>query len=322
MINEWFHTAGTLARDGFDSVVDSRIEGWAHTGFRSVTLGDASGLAVPSAPAGTTAEDRLPTSVDLPAAGVERVIVPLAGETFTVDYTLSDGTTGSQELTGRTSVFHGPADCLYLPTGASAALSSPAGRIAVAEAPTEETRPVQFMSAAEVPVELRGSGISSRQVHNFATPAGLDCVKIIACEVITPGGNWSSYPPHKHDEAIAGSESRLEEIYYFETAVSRGSHAPEAADPFSLFSTYSSAAGEITTSATVRTGDIALVPFGYHGPLAAAPGYDNYYLNVMAGPDEERVWLISDDPAHGWVRDEWEDLEFDSRLPYETSKEK
>lgn len=316
MINEWFHPAGRLAHEGFDSVVDAAIDGWAHTGFRSVTLGDAN-----------------PTSIDLPTAAVERVLVPLAGESFTVDYTLADGTTGSQALTGRTSVFHGPADCLYLPTGAHASVSSAAGRIAIAEAPTTEARPVQFLPAAEVPVELRGSGISSRQVHNFATPAGLDCVKIIACEVITPGGNWSSYPPHKHDEAIPGSESRLEEIYYFETAVSRGSNAPEAADPFSLFSTYSSDAGEITTSATVRSGDIALVPYGYHGPLAAAPGYDNYYLNVMAGPDAERVWLISDDPAHGWVRDEWEDLEFDSRLPYtgdsagsaatsETSKEK
>lgn len=327
MINEWFHTAGSLARDGFDSVVDAQIEGWAHTGFRSLTLGDASALAVPSAPAGTTAEDKRPTSVDLPAEAVERVFVPLAGESFTVDYTLSDGASGSQELTGRTSVFHGPADCLYLPTGAHATLTSSAGRIAVAEAPTTEVRPVQFLPAEEVPVELRGSGISSRQVHNFATPAGLDCVKIIACEVITPGGNWSSYPPHKHDEAIPGSESRLEEIYYFETAVSRGSQAPAAADPFSLFSTYSSAAGDITTSATVRTGDIALVPYGYHGPLAAAPGYDNYYLNVMAGPDDDRIWLISDDPAHGWVREEWENLEFDSRLPFtaqtlETSKEK
>lgn len=311
MINEWFHPQGSLTRDGFDSVVDSTLPGWQHTGFRAATLGG-----------------NAPTSIELAAEAVERVLVPLAGESFAVDYVLADGTTGSQELTGRTSVFHGPADCLYLPTGSSATVTSANGRIAIAEASTTETRPVQCLPAAEVPVELRGSGISSRQVHNFATPAGLDCVKIIACEVITPGGNWSSYPPHKHDEAIPGSESRLEEIYYFETAVSRDSNAPAEADPFSLFSTYSSTAGEITTSATVRTGDIALVPFGYHGPLAAAPGYDNYYLNVMAGPDDERVWLISDDPAHGWVRKEWDDLEFDSRLPYTptdlptTSKEK
>lgn len=320
MINEWFHPRGTLARDGFESVVDSNLPGWAHTGFRAAALGTAAtsthdGTDGGAAPAGA------PSAVELPSAEVERVLVPLAGESFTVDYVLADGTTGSQELLGRASVFHGPADCLYLPTGASASVSSAAGRIAIAEAPTAESRPVQYLPAAEVPVELRGSGISSRQVHNFATPAGLDCVKIIACEVITPGGNWSSYPPHKHDEAIAGSESRLEEIYYFETAVSRASNAPAEADPFSLFSTYSSDAGEITTSATVRTGDIALVPYGYHGPLAAAPGYDNYYLNVMAGPDDERVWLISDDPAHGWVREEWDDLEFDSRLPYTSGEQ-
>lgn len=297
MTNEWFHPRGSLARDGFESVVDRAIPGWEHTGLRILDLGNQSG------------------PVAIPAAELERVLVPLNGETFTVEYTLPDGTTSSQVLTGRTSVFHGPADCLYLPTGTALTVSGD-GRIALAEAPTAETRPVQFLPAAEVPVELRGAGRSSRQVHNFATPAGLDCVKIIACEVITPAENWSSYPPHKHDEAVAGSESRLEEIYYFETDVSRGLTAPDAADPIALFSTYSSPAGAIETSAIVRTGDVALVPYGYHGPLAAAPGYDNYYLNVMAGPDPERVWLISDDPAHGWVRAQWEDEEFDSRLPY------
>jgi 5-deoxy-glucuronate isomerase len=61
---------------------------------------------------------------------------------------------------------------------------------------------------------------------------------------------------------------------------------------------------------------VALVPFGYHGPAAAAPGYDLYYLNVMAGPDAERQWLIADDPAHAWVRDSWRDSPFDPRLPY------
>lgn len=71
----------------------------------------------------------------------------------------------------------------------------------------------------------------------------------------------------------------------------------------------------------MRTGDIALVPYGYHGPVAAAPGYDNYYLNVMAGPDPDRAWLITDDPAHGWVREQWEGEEFDPRLPYTAEDE-
>ncbi|EKU45141.1 MULTISPECIES: 5-deoxy-glucuronate isomerase [Brevibacterium] len=295
MINDWLHRRDTLSSGACESLVDASLPGWAHTGLRILELADA--------------------TVDLPAEAVERVLVPLSGPTFTVKYSAPEGIVGEQNLAGRRSVFHGPADCLYLPTGTAATVRG-SGRIAVCEAPTEETRPVQYLPAADVPVELRGAGRSSRQVHNFATPAGLDCVKIIACEVITPAENWSSYPPHKHDEAIAGTETRLEEIYYFESAVSRGLTAPAAADPFALFATYSSAAGEIETSAIVRTGDIALVPYGYHGPVAAAPGYDNYYLNVMAGPDPDRAWLITDDPAHGWVREQWEGEEFDPRLPY------
>jgi 5-deoxy-glucuronate isomerase len=66
----------------------------------------------------------------------------------------------------------------------------------------------------------------------------------------------------------------------------------------------------------VRTGDIALVPFGYHGPAAAAPEYDLYYLNVMAGPDPERVWLVSDDPKQAWIRSQWANQSRDARLPY------
>lgn len=296
-LNEWCFPRGQLARDGWESVVDTRIAGWQHTGIR---IGDLT--------AGP---------LELTGDAVERVIVPTAGS-CTVEYT-TGGVTQEQPLAGRTSVFHGPADALYLPTGCSAVIrhsAGPGARVAVAEAPTTQHRPVQHLPRAQVPVELRGSGRSSRQVHNFATPAGLDCVRIIACEVITPAENWSSYPPHKHDEHIPGSESRLEEIYYFETAPSRSATAPQEADPFGMFASYSSDAGEIATREMVRTGDIALVPFGYHGPAAAAPGYDLYYLNVMAGPDPERVWLISDDPAHGWVRRQWENEAFDARLPY------
>jgi 5-deoxy-glucuronate isomerase len=165
-------------------------------------------------------------------------------------------------------------------------------------------------------VEIRGAGRDTRQVHNFGTPDALDAAAFIVCEVITPGGNWSSHPAHKHDEHVAGHESRLEEIYYFEAAPVRGSQAPEGADAFGSFATYSSAAGEIDTNALVRTGDIALVPYGYHGPAAAAPEYDLYYLNVMAGPDPERVWLVSDDPKQAWIRSRWAQQNRDARLPY------
>jgi 5-deoxy-glucuronate isomerase len=108
-------------------------------------------------------------------------------------------------------------------------------------------------------------------------------------------------------------ESRLEEIYYFEAVSTDGAHDDAA---FGVFSAYSSPAGEIDINARVHTGDIALIPFGYHGPAVAAPGYDLYYLNVMAGPDPDREWLISDDPAHAWVREAWPHQPVDPRLPF------
>lgn len=294
----WFHRRGTLARDGWESIVDSSTPDWEHTGLRVASLSKGDEL--------TLAE-----------TGVERIIVPLSGA-FTVTHT-ADAVATVTALAGRTSVFDGPTDVLYL-SAASTAQISGSGRVAVATSPTTDIRPSRHISSADTPVELRGAGRSSRQVHNFGTPQSLDAARLIVCEVITPAENWSSYPPHKHDEHTPGGESRLEEIYYFETAPIRGSDASSDA-AFGMFSTYSSPAGQIDINAMVRTGDIALVPYGYHGPAVAAPGYDLYYLNVMAGPDPERAWLISDDPAHSWVRETWSEQELDPRLPYTNKKE-
>jgi 5-deoxy-glucuronate isomerase len=290
----WFHRRGDLARGDWESVVDAATPGWAHTGLRVAHLVDGDELM-------------------LDEGEVERIVVPLAGS-FTVRHHHPSGDEQTR-LHGRASVFDGPTDVLYLPSGTAAEISG-VGRVAVAEAPTTERRAWRYIPAADTPVELRGAGASSRQVHNFGTPQSLDAAKLIVCEVITPAENWSSYPPHKHDEHVPGHESRLEEIYYFEAAPTRGAPTGTDAAAFGMFSTYSSPAGEIDINAMVHTGDIALVPYGYHGPAVAAPGYDLYYLNVMAGPDPERVWLISDDPAHAWVRASWEGQEFDSRLPF------
>jgi 5-deoxy-glucuronate isomerase len=128
---------------------------------------------------------------------------------------------------------------------------------------------------------------------------------MIVVEVLTPGGNWSSYPPHKHDEQRE-NEVELEEIYYFEVAGSGG---------LGYQRVYSSGPDrQIDVLAEVRSGDVVLVPYGYHGPSMAAPGYDMYYLNVMAGPGE-RVWRFCDDPAHAWIRGTWEGQAIDPRLP-------
>lgn len=291
----WFYPRGELKDGGWESVVETGKNDWKFAGFRVAELNSS--------------------EVELSAEALERIILPLSGS-FTVTYQLAgDPGFHTQVLLGRKSVFHGPSDSLYLPTGSSARISG-TGRVSVSEAPTDKHFPVNYMTAEETPVEIRGAGRSTRQVQNFGTPAALNADRFIVCEVITPADNWSSYPPHKHDEDVPGHESSLEEVYYFETEVSKGLEAPENADPIGYMRNYGSSAGNIDTLEEVRTGDIALVPYGWHGPCMAAPGYDLYYLNVMAGPSEERVWLITDDPAHAWVRQTWDDQEADPRLPY------
>jgi 5-deoxy-glucuronate isomerase len=292
----WVYPLGTANDGDWDislGTSDSAltVEGWAHTGLKVATL--AAG-----------------TAVGLPAAAEERIIVPLNGA-FTV--TVDDV---EYHLAGRASVFHGPSDVLYSGTNATVTISSPdGGRVAVATAPANSSYPTRLVTAAETPVELRGAGNCSRQVHNFGTPAALEADRFIVCEVLTPAGNWSSYPPHKHDEEKDG-ETQLEEIYYFETRVADGSGAPADADAIGYQRVYASDDRPIDVAAEVRTGDVVLVPYGWHGPAMAAPGYDMYYLNVMAGPGPVREWLISDDPHHGWVRQSWDGQDVDLRLPF------
>ncbi|OLF08678.1 5-deoxy-glucuronate isomerase [Actinophytocola xinjiangensis] len=238
----------------------------------------------------------------------ETLVLPLAGGCVV---TVEDQV---MELTGRPNVFAGPSDFAYLPRDATATLTATApATLALPAAVCSTRRPPRYAPAAGVPVELRGAGRCSRQVNNFCTPDAFDAEKLIACEVLTPGGNWSSYPPHKHDEDRPG-ESVLEEIYYFQVA-------PGPTGPgLGYQRVYASAAGGIDVLAEVRTDDVVLIPHGWHGPSIAVPGYDLYYLNVMAGPGAERAWLISDDPAHTWIRDTWADEPTDPRLPFQSRK--
>jgi 5-deoxy-glucuronate isomerase len=297
--NEWFFPRGTLASGPWECVVDASIDGWRHTGIRVAVLDG--GQDLPGGSGGAR--------VELPADDVERLVVPLAGS-FRVDH---DGTTTA--LSGRRDVFDGPTDVLYVAAGQALAIHG-RGRVAVAEAPTTVRKPSTYLAAADVPVVIRGTGRDTRQVHNFGAPDALDAGSFIVCEVITPAGNWSSHPAHKHDVDVPGHESNLEEIYYFEVAPRRDAPAPADADAYAFFATAASDEREIVTNALVRTGDLALVPFGYHGPASAAPEYDLYYLNVMAGPGDEREWLISDDPRQTWLRGDWESRQPDPRLPY------
>jgi 5-deoxy-glucuronate isomerase len=159
-----------------------------------------------------------------------------------------------------------------------------------------------------VTVELRGAGPASRQVNAICMPETFPAQRLLVCEVLTPAGNWSSYPPHKHDDEQAG-ESVLEEIYYFHLR-------REAGVPGEGGVGFQRVYGPgIDVLAEVRDGDVVLVPHGWHGPSMAVPGYDMYYLNVMAGPSPQRSWTISLDPDHAWIRDGWAGQRVDPRLP-------
>ncbi|GHA93707.1 MULTISPECIES: 5-deoxy-glucuronate isomerase [Streptomyces] len=210
------------------------------------------------------------------------------------------------QLLGRDSVFGAVTDFVYLPRDARAQIASGAGgRFALAGAKCERRLPARYGPAPEVPVELRGAGTCSRQVNNFAAADTFACDRLIAVEVLTPGGNWSSYPPHKHDEHRPGVECELEEIYYFEVE----------GDGLGYHRVSPSREGGTDVLAEVATGDAVLIPDGWHGPSIAPPDRTLYYLNVMAGPGEKREWLISDHPGHRWIRDTWPSQPVDPRLP-------
>jgi 5-deoxy-glucuronate isomerase len=235
------------------------------------------------------------------------LVLPLAGA-CTVD---CDGQ--RFELTGRDSVFSAVSDFAYLPIDAVATIwSARGGRFALPGASARRRLTARYGPASRVPVELRGRGACSRQVNNFCTPDAFEADRLIACEVLTPAGNWSSYPPHKHDTERPG-ECALEEIYYFE--IGAGPDGPGVG----YHRVYSSDDRPADLVAEVRSGDVVLVPYGWHGPSIAVPGFDMYYLNVMAGPGAERAWLICDDPAHAWIRGTWPGQPPDPRLPMTTS---
>ncbi|MFC4031026.1 5-deoxy-glucuronate isomerase [Streptomyces polygonati] len=279
--------AGSGAKDGYELWIDPDSAGWDYCGLRVLAL----------EPGGSRA---------LLTGDSEWIVLPLAGAATV----RADGETFT--LRGRRDVFSGVADFVYLPRDCSAVLSSAAGgRFALAGARCARRLPARYGPAGAVPVELRGAGGASRQVNNFAAADSFRCDRLIAVEVLTPGGNWSSFPPHKHDESGPG-ESRLEEIYYYEFG-----GGPAA---LGYQRVYPSRPGGTELLAEVRAGDAVLIPDGWHGPSMAVPGYDMYYLNVMAGPGPERAWLISDDPAHAGVRDSWPGQPRDPRLPlYEAS---
>ncbi|REE95109.1 5-deoxy-glucuronate isomerase [Thermomonospora umbrina] len=263
------------------TVITPESAGWAYSGLRVWDLAPGEDRTL------DTGDDEL---LVLPLSGSCSVTVD--GETFRV--------------AGRESVFSRVSDFVYAPRDARVTVTSAGGgRFALPSARCENRLSARYGPAEDVPVELRGAGQAGRQVNNFCTPEAFPYAdRLIACEVLTPAGNWSSYPPHKHDEERPG-ECVLEEIYYFE--IGDGPNGPGMG--------YQRVYGTTDVLKEVRSGDTVLIPHGWHGPSMAAPGYDMYYLNVMAGPAPERAWLICDDPAHAWVRSTWAGQPMDARLP-------
>jgi len=277
---------GAAAEGAFSLVVMPEQAGWAFSGLRVLELAPGAAHAFDTGP------DEL---LVLPLAG--GCVVACDGERF--------------EVTGRANVFDRVTDFVYVPRDARVEVASPGGgRFALPSARARRRLPARYGAAEDVPVELRGAGQASRQVNNFCRPDSFEADKLIAVEVLTPGGNWSSWPPHKHDEDRPPEETQLEEVYYFEIA---GQGDTQGLGYQRVYS--SGPDRRIDVCAEVRTGDVVLVPWGWHGPSMAAPGYDMYYLNVMAGPGEERAWRFCDDPAHAWVRGSWAGQAVDPRLP-------
>jgi 5-deoxy-glucuronate isomerase len=276
------------------TVITPESAGWRHGGLRIVAL-------APGVP------QRMHTG------DVELFVLPLAG-----GVTVQVGAE-SFELAGRDSVFTAVTDFAYVGRDSELSLLSAAGaEVALPSARCTKRLPPAYGAAADVPVEVRGAGPATRQVTNFGAPGAWDHAdKLVCCELVTPPGNWSSHPPHKHDVTRPCTVVN-EEIYYYRIAGSdRETPSPQG---FGLHRTYTgpehAAAGLTPLDETleVRDGDVVLVPYGYHGPCAAAPGYPMYYLNVLAGPGAERSMAFCDDPAHAWIRDSWASQDADPRV--------
>jgi len=251
--------------DGSVLEVTPESAGWSHVGFQVVRL-DPGQRHAGGAP------DR------------EACVVVLAG---TADIRAGDA---SFERAGsRSSVFEDvPPAAVYVPAGVAyeIAAATPV-ELAIATAPGSGLGEPRLIDPARMTREVRGQGTNQRFVRNIL-PETEAAESLLVVEVITPGGHWSSYPPHKHDTATAGEETALEETYY---------HRLNPPQGFAIQRVYTDDRS-IDETITVEDGDVVMIPRGYH-PTGAPHGYDLYYLNVMAGPD--RHWVFRNDPAHDWI---------------------
>jgi 5-deoxy-glucuronate isomerase len=279
-VTELFYPAGTAATGQYSLNISPEFAGWTYAGLRIVELAAGENL-------------------ELITGGAEVAILPLAGsctvevenKRFAVD--------------GRDGVFAGISGFAYAPIDVELRIASATGgEFAICSAAATRRIDPYVVAAKAVAVEVRGAGTASRQINNFLSAGYWEADKLIAVEVLTPEGGWSSYPAHKHDE-MSETEVELEEIYYFRI---------DGTDGSGFFTCYTMD-GEISETVTVHDRDTFLVPRGFHGPAAAFPGHHMYYLNVMAGPSPERSWRICNDPRQEPAMASLQELGPDPRLP-------
>ncbi len=239
--------------------------GWRHVGFKVVQL-----------QAGQTY-----AACD---AGRETCLVLVSGA---ADATAGDET--FENLGGRATPFEDKAPgAVYVPAGiAYAVAAKTAVELAVCTAPGTGAGKARAIDESRMTREVRGKDTNTRYVRNIL-PETEPAEALLVVEVITPGGHWSSYPPHKHDTATPEQETALEETYY---------HRLQPPQGFAIQRVYTDDRS-LDETISVEDGDVVMVPRGYH-PVGAPHGYDLYYLNVMAGP--KRQWVFRNDPAHDWI---------------------
>lgn len=206
---------------------------------------------------------------------------------------------GEQRIGARASVFDGLPHALYLPNGSRATLEAETVcEIVECSAPSDARLEPALITPATVSTGLRGGENTSRQIVTVIPPE-FAADKLVVYEVYTPGGNWSSYPPHKHDVHNPPAEVDLDEIYYYRIQQPSG---------YALQNLYNKESRDTIVKA--RDGDAVLVRDGYH-PVVAGPGYDTYYLNFLAGTS--RTMAVTEDPSHVWLKETWKQM--DPRLP-------
>jgi 5-deoxy-glucuronate isomerase len=223
---------------------------------------------------------------DFLSASEETALVVLGGKV------IADWGAGEVEIGARTDVFGGLPYTVYLPSRHRASLrAASACEIAECRAPSDASLEPRLVTPRDVAVSLRGGGNASRQIVDVL-PVSFPAHRLIAVEVYTPSGNWSSYPPHKHEVHNPPAEVDLDEIYYYRF---------QRPDGFAMQRLYASD-GSRESVVTTRDGDAVLIRDGYH-PVVAGPGYNVYYLNFLAG--SERSLASTTDPNHAWVTSTW-----------------